>query len=80
MKKTKEVSTAAEGRVGSGDCTAHCSALESRREAGMEMGRNPKGNKPKDIVYFKGVNSVFLSVVDEEKSQDRKHSEKASSL
>ena len=46
----------------------------------MEMGRNPKGNKPKDIVYFKGVNSVFLSFVEEEKSQDRKHSEKASSL
>lgn len=60
------------GRVGSGDCAAHCPALQSRREAGMEMGRNPKGNKPKNMVYFKGINSVFLNFVEEEKSHDRK--------
>ena len=46
----------------------------------MQMGRNQKGNKPKDIVYFKGINSVLLSFVEEEKSQDRNYSEKGSSL
>lgn len=37
------------------------------------MGRNLKGNKPEDMVCFKLINSVFMSYVDEEKSQDRKH-------
>ena len=64
----------------SGDCLAYYSALQSRREVGMQMGRNQKGNKPKDIVYFKGINSVLLSFVEEEKSQDRNYSEKGSSL
>ena len=37
------------------------------------MGRNLKGNKPEDMVCFKLINSGFMSFVDEEKSQDRKH-------
>ena len=69
-----------DGNVRSGDCLAYYSALQSRREVGMQMGRNQKGNKPKDIVYFKGINSVLLSFVEEEKSQDRNYSEKGSSL
>lgn len=68
-----------DSHVRSGDCLAHYSALQSR-QVGMQMGRNQKGNKPKDIVYFKGINSVLLSFVEEEKSQDGNYSEKGSSL